>query len=340
MVFADPPYNLQLEGELLPAQQQPRSTASTRPGTSSTTSPPTTASPAPGSSAARRVLKPDGTLWVIGSYHNIFRVGARAAGSRLLDPQRRRLAQDQPDAEFPRPALHQRARDADLVRARARRALHLQLRGHEGAERRPADAQRLAAAALHRRRAAARTSDGRKAAPDAEARGAAAPRRSWPRPSPATSCSIPSSAPAPPAPSPSGWAGASSASSATPATPQRRASGSPRIGRRPSRRSSTSARKREEPRIPFGWLVERGLLAPGDVLVDARPALDRAKVRADGTLIAADASRLDPPGRRRGAGRAGLQRLAVLVRRARGEAAADRRAAPAPSRRAELTAAL
>ena len=31
------------------------------------------------------------------------------AGSRLLDPQRRDLAQIQPDAEFPRPALHQRA---------------------------------------------------------------------------------------------------------------------------------------------------------------------------------------------------------------------------------------
>ena len=26
--------------------------------------------------AARRVLKDDGSLWVIGSYHNIFRVGA------------------------------------------------------------------------------------------------------------------------------------------------------------------------------------------------------------------------------------------------------------------------
>ncbi len=26
---------------------------------------------------ARRILKPDGTLWVIGSYHNIFRVGAK-----------------------------------------------------------------------------------------------------------------------------------------------------------------------------------------------------------------------------------------------------------------------
>src|SRR3546814_15195397 len=25
---------------------------------------------------ARRILKPNGTIWVIGSYHNIFRVGA------------------------------------------------------------------------------------------------------------------------------------------------------------------------------------------------------------------------------------------------------------------------
>ena len=43
-----------------------------------------------------------------------------AAGPRLLDPQRHRLAQVEPDAEFPRPALHQRARDPDLGRARRR----------------------------------------------------------------------------------------------------------------------------------------------------------------------------------------------------------------------------
>ncbi len=35
-----------------------------------------TGSRATGLTAARRVLKPDGGLWVIGSYHNIFRVGA------------------------------------------------------------------------------------------------------------------------------------------------------------------------------------------------------------------------------------------------------------------------
>ncbi|WP_310621068.1 site-specific DNA-methyltransferase [Flexibacterium corallicola] len=75
MVFADPPYNLQLGGDL----HRPDSSkvdacddhwdqfssfevydAFTRAWLR----------------AIRRVLKPDGSLWVIGSYHNIFRVGA------------------------------------------------------------------------------------------------------------------------------------------------------------------------------------------------------------------------------------------------------------------------
>ncbi|HLJ65690.1 MAG TPA: site-specific DNA-methyltransferase [Stellaceae bacterium] len=47
--------------------------------------------------------------------------------------------------------------------------------------------------------------------------------------------------------------------------------------------------KREEKRIPFGTLVERGLLKPGDILCDAQQRWS-ARVRADGTLIAADTS--------------------------------------------------
>jgi modification methylase len=47
--------------------------------------------------------------------------------------------------------------------------------------------------------------------------------------------------------------------------------------------------KRSEPRIPFGWVVERGLLPPGTVLQGHRPH-QKAKVRADGTLVSADAS--------------------------------------------------
>ena len=45
--------------------------------------------------------------------------------------------------------------------------------------------------------------------------------------------------------------------------------------------------RRDEPRIPFGWLVERGLLEPGTVLYGPRRRWS-ARVRADGTLITAD----------------------------------------------------
>ena len=75
MIFADPPYNLQLGGELLRPnnsrvdgvdedwdrfQDFATYDAFTRDWLK----------------AARRLLKDDGGLWVIGSYHNIFRVGA------------------------------------------------------------------------------------------------------------------------------------------------------------------------------------------------------------------------------------------------------------------------
>lgn len=76
VIFADPPYNLQLEGDLhRPDQSKVDAVddhwdqfesfeaydAFTRAWLL----------------AARRVLKPGGTIWVIGSYHNIFRVGAK-----------------------------------------------------------------------------------------------------------------------------------------------------------------------------------------------------------------------------------------------------------------------
>jgi modification methylase len=75
VIFADPPYNLQLDGDLhRPDQSKVDAVddewdqfesfqaydAFTRAWLL----------------AARRVLKPNGTIWVIGSYHNIFRVGA------------------------------------------------------------------------------------------------------------------------------------------------------------------------------------------------------------------------------------------------------------------------
>ncbi len=47
-----------------------------------------------------------------------------------------------------------------------------------------------------------------------------------------------------------------------------------------------STSKRAEPRVPFGQLVERGMLRPGEVLISPRGKT--AKVRADGTLITGD----------------------------------------------------
>ncbi|MBP0482709.1 site-specific DNA-methyltransferase [Sagittula salina] len=44
-----------------------------------------------------------------------------------------------------------------------------------------------------------------------------------------------------------------------------------------------STSKRAEPRVPFGQLVERGMLRPGEMLVNTRG--QSAKVRADGTLV-------------------------------------------------------
>ncbi|MEM6438698.1 MAG: site-specific DNA-methyltransferase, partial [Pseudomonadota bacterium] len=47
--------------------------------------------------------------------------------------------------------------------------------------------------------------------------------------------------------------------------------------------------RRAQPRIPFGTLVERGWLSPGAWLTSAN-GRHRAKVRADGTLVAHDVS--------------------------------------------------
>jgi len=45
--------------------------------------------------------------------------------------------------------------------------------------------------------------------------------------------------------------------------------------------------KRQEPRVPFGSVVERGLLSAGQVLFDSRKRY-KAKVRPDGSLVASD----------------------------------------------------
>ena len=75
LVFADPPYNLQLGGELLRPDNS-RVDAVDDDWDRFTSFAEYDAFTRTWLAEARRVLKDDGALWVIGSYHNIFRVGA------------------------------------------------------------------------------------------------------------------------------------------------------------------------------------------------------------------------------------------------------------------------
>jgi modification methylase len=75
MVFADPPYNLQLGGELF-RPEGGRVDAVDDDWDKFDTFESYDEFTRAWLKEARRILKPNGTLWVIGSYHNIFRVGA------------------------------------------------------------------------------------------------------------------------------------------------------------------------------------------------------------------------------------------------------------------------
>ncbi len=75
LVFADPPYNLQLRGELKrPNETKVDGVVDAWDQFSSFDA--YDRFTRDWLAAARRVLKPNGALWVIGSYHNIFRVGS------------------------------------------------------------------------------------------------------------------------------------------------------------------------------------------------------------------------------------------------------------------------
>jgi modification methylase len=75
MIFADPPYNLQLGGDLF-RPEGGRVDAVDDAWDKFATFADYDAFTRAWLGEARRILKPHGTLWVIGSYHNIYRVGA------------------------------------------------------------------------------------------------------------------------------------------------------------------------------------------------------------------------------------------------------------------------
>jgi modification methylase len=75
VIFADPPYNMQLGGDLHRPDQSKVDAVDDHWDQFESFQAYDAFSRA-WLLAARRVLKPNGTIWVIGSYHNIFRVGA------------------------------------------------------------------------------------------------------------------------------------------------------------------------------------------------------------------------------------------------------------------------
>jgi modification methylase len=76
LVFADPPYNLQLSGAQLKRPDHSAVTAVLEDWDKFDTTRAYDKFTSAWMNEACRILKPDGAIWVIGSYHNIYRVGA------------------------------------------------------------------------------------------------------------------------------------------------------------------------------------------------------------------------------------------------------------------------
>ncbi|MSO55077.1 MAG: site-specific DNA-methyltransferase [Rhodospirillales bacterium] len=283
MVFADPPYNLQLRGELR------------RPNHSKVDGVEANwdrfadfaeydAFSRRWLAAARRALKPDGTLWVIGSYHNIYRVGSvlQDLGYWILNDVIWRKSNPMPNFRGRR---FTNAHETLLWCARSQESRYrfnyasmkslnddLQMRSDwliplcTGGERlkvegRKAHPTQKPEALLHRVILAATEAGDVVLDPffGSGTTGAVAKRLGR------------------------RFIGIEADADYI-ALAEKRVAAVP-APQDISLVSTPSAR--DKPRVPFGWLVERGYLAPGNVLTDQNRRF-AAQVRADGTLIAAD----------------------------------------------------
>ncbi len=282
LVFADPPYNLQLNGDLV------------RPDNSRVDGVEETWDKFDDFAAydrftrawleaARRLLKPDGALWVIGTYHNIYRVGAilQDLGFWFLNDIVWRKANPMPNFRGRR---FTNAHETLLWCARSRESRYsfnydamkalnedLQMRSDwfiplcGGVERLKVDGRKAhptqkPEALLHRVLLAS-TKPGDIVLDPFFGTGTtgAVARRLGRR-----------------------WLGIERDPEYAALAKARIAAVTPAANEFVAIES-----KRDEPRVPFGTLVERGLLRPGDVLFDARRRWT-AKVRADGTLVSAE----------------------------------------------------
>ncbi len=323
VVFADPPYNLQLESAL------------TRPDQSLVDAVDDDWDKFASFSdydaftrawllAVRRVMKKNATLWVIGSYHNIFRVGATLQDLEfwILNDIVWRKANPMPNfrgrrftnahetliwaskgADAKGYTFHYEALKAGNEDLQMRSDWFIplctgeeRLKGEDGRKVHPTQKPEVAPRAHPPRLVQSRRRRARSLL-----RHRARPAR-WRRSSVATSSAS------------SAIRGYASAARERIAAVQ------------PLSEASVAAppEKRAEARVPFLALLEGGHVKAGETLVDERRR-HRAIVRADGTLALGQHRRLDPQDRRSRPGPPGLQRLDVLARGARQDPRLHRR---------------
>ncbi|MGB8274186.1 MAG: DNA methyltransferase [Alphaproteobacteria bacterium] len=284
MVFADPPYNLQLGGELL-RPNHTRVDGVDEDWDKFADFADYDRFSRDWLAAARRVLKDSGTLWVIGTYHNIFRIGAAVQdlgfwilndvvwrktnpmpnfrGARFTNAHETLIwCAKKPKARYTFNYAAMKALNDDL-QMRSDWLLPIcsgteRLRGPDGAKAHPTQKPE---SLLHRAIMAATNPGDLVLDPffGTGTTGAVAKRLGR------------------------RFLGIER-DKAYAAIAKKRIAATPETEDMSLVRTAS---KRTEPRIPFGWLVERGLLSPGEVLVDMNRRY-AAKVRADGTLVCAD----------------------------------------------------
>ena len=280
LIFADPPYNLQLKGELhRPDNSRVDAVDDAWDQFSSFAT--YDAFTQDWLRAARRLLKPNGAIWVIGSYHNIFRVGAalQDAGYWILNDVVWRKSNPMPNFRGKR---FTNAHETMIWASKSEGAKYTfnyeALKAlNEGTQMRSDWV--LPICSGHER---LKDEKGDKAHPTQK------PQSLLHR------VLVGSSNPGDVVLDPFFGSGTTGAVAkmlgrdfiGIERDATYRSVAEKRIGktrRLDAEALEVSTSKRAEPRVPFGQLVERGLLRPGEVLMNTRG--QTAKVRADGTLI-------------------------------------------------------